>query len=202
VLRGGRSRTGGRIRTYALFYAGNVCFEGETIKVDVVADNSNGTTDLNGVIVKLVQYTFISANNGVSRTYKKVIHEHKVSRTVGKGQKRDMDYKLTVPTVNHQTAISTLVANYFRIEVVADMGTLTSEIPSIYAPIFVLKKSFNFKKPNSSKVHPNFRSYTTSKPVIFRAPEYWFRKNKNLSVMNFKLEDLIEGMVGMTEIIN
>jgi hypothetical protein len=31
--------------------------------------------------------------------------------------------------------------------------------------------------------------YRQSKPKFFSAPEYWFKKNKNLSVMNFKLED-------------
>jgi hypothetical protein len=31
--------------------------------------------------------------------------------------------------------------------------------------------------------------YRQNKPKFFSAPEYWFKKNKNLSVMNFKLED-------------
>jgi hypothetical protein len=146
-----------------------------------------------------VQYTFISANNGVSRTFKKVIHKHKLSKAVGKGEKKEMMYQLTVPTVSHQTAISTLVANYFRIEVTADMGTFTNDPPSIYAPLFVLKKSFTQKNPNAKKVHPNFRTYTSNRPVVFRAPEYWYRKNKNLSVMNFKVDDLVEGMMLVAE---
>ena len=110
-----------------------------------------------------------------------------------------MMYQLTVPTVSHQTAISTLVANYFRIEVTVDMGVLASDVPSIYAPVFVLKKSFTQKNPNVKKVHPNFRSYTSNKPVVFRAPDYWYRKNKNLSVMNFKVDDLVEGMMLLAE---
>jgi hypothetical protein len=28
--------------------------------------------------------------------------------------------------------------------------------------------------------------------VLFRAPEYWFRKNKNLSVMNFKEDEIVQ----------
>jgi hypothetical protein len=31
--------------------------------------------------------------------------------------------------------------------------------------------------------------YHQKKPKFFTAPDYWFKKNKNLSVMNFKLED-------------
>jgi len=29
--------------------------------------------------------------------------------------------------------------------------------------------------------------YHQKKPKFFTAPDYWFKKNKNLSVMNFKL---------------
>lgn len=70
------------------YNSGNVCFEGETIRVDIEVDNSNGNGHLDGVMVKLVQYTFISANNGVSRTFKKVIHKHKINKAVGKGEKK------------------------------------------------------------------------------------------------------------------
>ena len=80
-----------------------------------------------------------------------------------------------------------------------DREVLASDVPSIYAPLFVLKKSFTQKNPNVKKVHPNFRSYTSNKPVVFRAPDYWYRKNKNLSVMNFKVDDLVEGMMLLAE---
>ena len=102
----------------------------------------------------------------------------------------------------HQTAISTLVANYFRMEVTASLGTFSSDLPSIYAPLFILKKSFNIKNPKVKNIHPNFKSYKSTKPVVFRAPDYWFKKNKNLSVMNFKIEDVVEGMVKLAEVGN
>ena len=53
--------------------------------MDIDIDNSNGNSSLNGVNVKLVQYTFISANNGTSRTYKKVINSHKITKAIGSG---------------------------------------------------------------------------------------------------------------------
>ena len=108
-------------------------------------------------MVKLVQYTFIAGNNGVSRTFKKVIHTHKVSKAVGKGEKKEMIYQLTVPTVSHQTAISTLVANYFRIEVTVDIGMLATDVPSIYAPLFVLKKIIHPKKPQREESSSQFQ---------------------------------------------
>ena len=98
---------------------------------------------------------------------------------------------MTIPIVSHQTAISTLVANYYRIEVTAVLGAFTSELPSIYAPLFILKKSFNFKNPKAKHVPSRQANHKLTKPVVFRAPEYWFRKNRNLSVMNFRLSDVI-----------
>ena len=73
------------------------------------------------------------------------------------------------------------------------MGTFSAELPSIYAPLFILKKSFNFKKPKANYVPSKSNVHNTTKPVIFRAPDYWFRKNRNLSVMNFRLEDMMSG---------
>ena len=57
--------------------------------MDITVDNTDGNSSLNGINVKLVQYTFISANNGTSRTYKKVINSHKISKAIAKGQKKD-----------------------------------------------------------------------------------------------------------------
>lgn len=60
--------------------------EGEKIKVKIVVDNENGEDSVNEILLKLVQYTFISANNGVSRTYKHIIGTpHKVGRRIEKG---------------------------------------------------------------------------------------------------------------------
>lgn len=80
------------------------------------------------------------------------------------------------------------------------MGTFSYDLPSIYAPLFIMKKSFNFKNPKAKNIHPNFKTYKATKPVVFKAPDYWFRKNRNLSVMNFKLEDMIEGI--LSEFVN
>jgi hypothetical protein len=65
----------------------------------------------------LVQYTFVCANNGVSRTYSKVISSSKVNEHVIVGGRKDFIYNLKIPEIHHQSAISTLVANYYRIEV-------------------------------------------------------------------------------------
>jgi hypothetical protein len=68
----------------------------------------------------------------------------------------------------------------------------SSENPSIYSPIFIMKKSFNL--PNS-KVKALFKhdpAQTKEKNIaVFRAPEYWFKKNQKLSEMNFKAEDIV-----------
>lgn len=76
--------------------------------------------------MRLVQYTFISANNGVSRTYKHTIYSHKIGKRTQKGDTNDFAHNMPIPVVSHQTAISTLVANYYQIEVTASMGMFSS----------------------------------------------------------------------------
>ena len=71
--------------------------------------------NISGVEVRLVQYTFVCANNGVYRTYKKLIKKHVMGKGVAKREKRSFSHPMTIPNVPHQTAISTLVANYYRI---------------------------------------------------------------------------------------
>lgn len=54
-----------------------------------------------------------------------------------------------------------------------------------------MKSNFSEKiDPRSVKNKINLEEYTMgAKKQIFKAPEYWFRKNKNLEVMNFRLDD-------------
>ena len=83
--------------------------------MEVTADNKYGKKDLNAFYVELVQYTFVCANNGVSRTYTKTVSSNKVNEHVAVGERKDFVYNLRIPEIAHQTAISTLVANYYRI---------------------------------------------------------------------------------------
>ncbi len=46
------------------------------MKINITADNYNGKADINHFLIQLVQYTFVSANNGVSRTYKNIVYKH------------------------------------------------------------------------------------------------------------------------------
>lgn len=45
-----------------------------------------------------------------------------------------------------QTAISTLVANYYRLEAYADIGSISSNQPCIYSPLFIMKKTYKSDK--------------------------------------------------------
>ena len=105
----------------------NVCFEGEAVGVTMEVDNSLGGDRVTSVEVRIVQYTFISSNNGTSRTYKHTIHKDILdSKPIEKGAKKRISHSIEVPEVLHQTAISTLVANYYRLEVTATQGALSS----------------------------------------------------------------------------
>ena len=68
----------------------------------------------------------------------------------------------------------------------------SSDNPSIYSPLFIMKKSFNLKNSKGKMLFRNDSAHLKEKGVvIFRAPEYWFKKNQKLSVMNFKPEDIL-----------
>ena len=71
------------------------------------------------------------------------------------------------------------------------MGMISSDNPCIYSPLFVLKeKDFDLKGVSRpASLSQNISDYHFKKMQIFKAPEYWFKKNMNLSVMNFRLED-------------
>lgn len=91
-----------------------------------------------------------------------------------------------------QTAISTLVANYYRLEVYADIGSVTSHQPCIFCPLFVMKKVYQHAKNPKWARGINEKDYKSQKIIqFFHAPDYWFRKNRNLDVVNFRLEDNI-----------
>lgn len=141
--------------------------------------------------MELVQYTFISANNGVSRTYRKVIDAQYQNTKVMKGEIVDninTEFIVRPSKKLQQTAISTLVANYFRLEVYADLASISKDEPCIYSPLFIMKKEYRYKGEVRKPLNINEADYTNrAKHQHFPAPEYWFRKNKNLNVMNFRL---------------
>lgn len=57
--------------------------------IKIMCDNTHGKTDVKRIVVSLVQYTFVSANNGADRTYKKVIDKQYIKRKIPKGSKVD-----------------------------------------------------------------------------------------------------------------
>lgn len=57
----------------------------------------------------------------------------------------------------------------------------------------MLKKEFNLKSVAPPRdLKEDLRNYKAKRMQIFKAPEYWFKKNMNLSVMNFRLEDNVD----------
>ncbi len=53
-----------------------------------------------------------------------------------------------------------------------------------------MKKTYKYEKnPAWSKKINEADFKNKQKTQIFHAPEYWFRKNRNLDLMNFRVED-------------
>ena len=142
------------------------------------------------MLVDLVQNIFVSANSGVHRTYRNSVQSEKVPVKVNKGEMQNVSHSFKINTKRKQTAIGTLVANHYRIEVSTQAGLISSDNPCIYCPLFVLKeKDFDLKGVNKpGNISQNAKDYVFARTKLFRAPEYWFKKNMNLSVMNFRLE--------------
>jgi hypothetical protein len=67
--------------------------------------------------------------------------------------------------------------------VTASVGMFSSDNPSIYSPLFIMKKSFNLKNSKGKMLFRNDSAHLKEKGVvIFRAPEYWFKKNINFLI--------------------
>lgn len=68
------------------------------------------------------------------------------------------------------------------------MGYFVSNVPIIISPIFVMKKYIEGQS-QKPKINYDNSKYKEQKIKTFRAPDYVFQKNDNLSVCNFKDED-------------
>ena len=147
--------------------------------MELEADNTHGQGPITDFVIELVQYTFVSANNGVCRTYRKVISKDSFKRKLEKGEKINdpIRHEFRIPEVGEQTAISTLVANYYRLEVFADVASISIDEPNICSPLFVLKEKYS---GSETGLNINADEYRSRAKKQIKAPEYWFRKNKNL----------------------
>lgn len=104
-----------------------------------MVDNSQGSDSITGMLVDLVQNIFVCSNTGVNRTLQNSVHEEKIQLNIPKGGTQVVKHTMKIQAHQNQTAIGTLVANHYRIEVSPITGYFTSENPCIYSPIFILK---------------------------------------------------------------
>ena len=83
-----------------------------------------------------------------------------------------MQHVFRVHTNQKQTAVGTLVANHYRLEVSTNVGLISSDNPCIYSPLFLLKeKDFNLKGVSRpSNLSQNIQDYKFNKMQVFRAP--------------------------------
>lgn len=76
-----------------------------------------------------------------------------------------------MPVVEHQTAIGTLVANHYRLEVSTQLGSISSNNPCIFSPLFVLKKEFDLKSVSKPRnLSDDLKNYKSKKLQVFKAP--------------------------------
>jgi len=125
-----------------------------------------------------MQNIFVSSNGGIHRTYCNSIYGQPIKKIIQKGQQSKFMHEFVVPVVEHQTAIGTLVANHYRLEVSTQLGSISSNNPCIFSPLFVLKKEFDLKSVNKPRnLSDDLKNYKSKKLQVLKAPEYWFKKN-------------------------
>lgn len=83
----------------------------------------------------------------------------------------------------------------------ADVAKISKNEPIIYAPLFLMKKSLESKIKNTKTLKKNFEDYKKAQPQFFKAPDFWFKMNKDLQVINFRLED-VDGYNEHAELMN
>ena len=133
----------------------------------------------------------MSSNGGSNRTYRESIHSEVVKQPIPKGQSAKFGYDFMIPKVKHQTAIGTLVAHHYRVEVSTQESMMSVDNPCVYAPVFILKEKLTAPSNNKpGSLEEDLFKYKKKRGQVFKAPEYWFKKNMNLSVMNFRLDDM------------
>lgn len=168
-----------------------MAYEDEVVHIDITVDNREGESDINKVQIELLENIFVCSNGGSNRTYRESIHSETAKQPVPQGQSVKFGYDFKVPTVKHQSSIGTLVANHYRLEVSTQESFVSVDNPCVYAPLFVLKRELD--APSNDRpggLSEEWKDYRRKRPQVFKAPEYWFKKNQNLSVMNFRLEDM------------
>lgn len=67
-----------------------------------------------------------------------------------------------------------------------------SNVPIIYSPLFIMKNKFTDKKSKNLKNHNlNIEKYHKAEAQFFKSPEFWFKMNKDLQIVNFRTEDVM-----------
>lgn len=99
-----------------------------------------GGSIIKGVNVALVQNLFMTANSGAVRTIKKPLH---VVRTDGcpplSNNSYDIAFEIPINLITDSTAIGTIVANYYTVELTAlTGGCFSSNEPYVNSPLYII----------------------------------------------------------------
>lgn len=97
-----------------------------------------------------------------------------------------------MPTIGSPTAIGTLVAHYYILEVSLSLGFKFKNDPRVLMPIFICKGKGVDQDEEEVKAGPLEGVHYINAPLkVFPAALYLFKKNLAIPVFNFKEDDRV-----------
>ena len=127
------------VTTLSVDYEKNVIQSGDTLNLNIAVDNSRCETDFKKVNIKLFSHLFAESNSGVARTWTTELSAAS-TQSVPAGKQNNMPLSLQIPTIVNPTAIGTILANYYTVDVngeLAGCGCCGDDDPNITAHIII-----------------------------------------------------------------
>lgn len=97
-----------------------MAMSGDVVNLNVNVDNSNCKKALKTISVSLNKHLFVESNGGASRNWKSNLTTASTP-PVPAGGRNNAQLSVQIPQIVNPTAIGSIVANYFTIDVVGDV---------------------------------------------------------------------------------
>lgn len=97
-----------------------MAMSGDVVNLNVNVDNSNCKKALKTISVSLNKHLFVESNGGASRNWKTNLTTASTP-PVAAGGRNNAQLSVQIPQIVNPTAIGSIVANYFTIDVVGDV---------------------------------------------------------------------------------
>lgn len=142
---------------------------------------------MTNVLVELVQNLFLTANCGATRTFKRIRKAIVSDGAMPNGTNAyALPFAIEPMEVDAPTAIGTIVANFYTIEVTArapGMAICNLDEPYVSSPIYIMSGA---QQPLYAPPPAPLGNFTFMKMQQFHCSPFFFHQNRKLVVMNYE----------------